>query len=213
MLLESKEQRNMVDKEKANKYEKSQESQETTEKIDPVKTKDLKDKKQEDRKQSPQEEIALLKNQLLRSMADMENLRKRFSKELEEKLKYYNVDFIEKLLPIFDNFERAINSIPQDEIKDNKLLQNLFTGIEAIQKEVSEVFESFQISKVSPLGEQFDHNLHEAMFEVKDSEKADGTVVEVIEAGYLLYDRLIRPAKVGIAKKSKNNRKNDKEKK
>ena len=102
MLLESKEQRNMVDKEKATKYEKSQESQATTEKIDPVKTKDLKDKKQEDRKQSPQEEIALLKNQLLRSMADMENLRKRFSKELEEKLKYYNVDFIEKLLPIFD---------------------------------------------------------------------------------------------------------------
>tara|TARA_B100001105_G_scaffold254726_1_gene251344 strand:- start:495 stop:1109 length:615 start_codon:yes stop_codon:yes gene_type:complete len=177
------------------------------------KDKESKDRKQETKKESPQEEIALLKNQLLRSMADMENLRKRFSKELEDKLKYYNADFIEKLLPVFDNLERALRSIPQDEVKKNKLLNNLFIGIGAIQKEISAVFERFQISKISPLGEPFDHNLHEAMFEVQDSDKADGTVVEVIEVGYLLYDRLIRPAKVGIAKKQQSNMKNSEEKK
>ncbi len=177
------------------------------------KDKESKDRKQETKKESPQEEIALLKNQLLRSMADMENLRKRFSKELEDKLKYYNADFIEKLLPVFDNLERALRSIPQDEVKKNKLLNNLFIGIGAIQKEISAVFERFQIFKISPLGEPFDHNLHEAMFEVQDSDKADGTVVEVIEAGYLLYDRLIRPAKVGIAKKQQSNMKNSEEKK
>ena len=114
------------------------------------KDKESKDRKQETKKESPQEEIALLKNQLLRSMADMENLRKRFSKELEDKLKYYNADFIEKLLPVFDNLERALRSIPQDEVKKNKLLNNLFIGIGAIQKEISAVFERFQISKFLP---------------------------------------------------------------
>jgi len=202
-----------VNKEKTSQSENLAESIKTEVKLNVSKDRDLKDRKQEAKKQSPQEEIALLKNQLLRSMADMENLRKRFSKELEDKLKYYNVDFIEKLLPVFDNLERALNSIPRDEVKKNKLLNNLFIGLEAIEKEIFAVFEKFQISKISPLGEQFDHNLHEAMFEVQDSDKVDGTVVEVIEAGYLLYDRLIRPAKVGIAKKQRNNAKNDEEKK
>lgn len=202
-----------MNKEKTSQSENLAESIKTEVKLNVSKDRDLKDRKQEAKKQSPQEEIALLKNQLLRSMADMENLRKRFSKELEDKLKYYNVDFIEKLLPVFDNLERALNSIPRDEVKKNKLLNNLFIGLEAIEKEIFAVFEKFQISKISPLGEQFDHNLHEAMFEVQDSDKVDGTVVEVIEAGYLLYDRLIRPAKVGIAKKQRNNAKNDEEKK
>ena len=145
-------------------------------------------------------EIQELKDQLLRSLAEGENLRKRTLKEIADAKKYSHIYFVRDLVSSVDNLQRALEAVPDDKSQLSEPIKNLVIGLEIVEKEMINSFEKHNISQISPLGEKFDYNLHQAMFEVPTNENEPGYVVEVSQKGYLLYDRLVRPAMVGISK-------------
>lgn len=145
-------------------------------------------------------EVASLKDQLLRAMAETENIRRRSQREREDGVKYAAVPVIRDLLGVADNLQRALESVPEELAAENETVSNLRLGVQMTQKELNSVFERHQIRAIAPLGDKMDPHLHEAMFEVEDPEKPVGTVVQVIQTGYRLHDRLLRPARVGISK-------------
>ena len=159
-------------------------------------------------------EIQELKDQLLRSLAEGENLRKRTLKEVADAKKYSHISFVRDLVSSVDNLQRALEAVPDDKSQLSDPIKNLVIGLEIVEKEMINSFEKHNIKQISPLGEKFDYNFHQAMFEVPTNEKEPGHVVEVSQKGYLLYDRLVRPAMVGISKKpeeeplEKNSKKN-----
>jgi molecular chaperone GrpE len=145
-------------------------------------------------------EIASLKDQLLRTLAEAENVRRRGQREREESAKYATAPLVKDLLGVADNLRRAIESVPPDSIERDEHLKALLTGVELTEQGLLEVFERHHVTKIAPLGEKLDPHRHEAMFEVADPDKPAGTVVQVFQPGYLLRDRLMRPARVGVAK-------------
>ena len=159
-------------------------------------------------------EIQELKDQLLRSLAEGENLRKRTIKEVADAKKYSHISFVRDLVSSVDNLQRALEAVPNDKSQLSEPIKNLIIGLDIVEKEMINSFEKHNIKQISPLGEKFDYNLHQAMFEVPTNEEEPGYVVEVSQKGYLLYDRLVRPAMVGISKKleeeplGKNSKKN-----
>jgi len=148
-----------------------------------------------------EQKVVDLKDQLMRSLADGENLRKRTQKDIEHAKKYSHISFIKELVSSVDNLQRALQSIPEDTSSLPEPIKNLIIGLEIVEKEVISTLEKHNVKQINPLGEKFDYNFHQAMFEVVTNESDPGTVVEVSQKGYLLYDRLVRPAMVGIAKK------------
>ena len=160
-------------------------------------------------------EIKELKDQLLRSLAEGENLRKRTLKEIADAKKYSHISFVRDLLSSVDNLQRALEAVPDNKSQLSEPIKNLVIGLEIVEKEILNTFEKHSLKQINPLGEKFDYNLHQAMFEVPTNEKEPGYVVEVSQKGYLLHDRLVRPAMVGISKKSEeetieqNNKKNE----
>jgi len=148
-----------------------------------------------------EQKVVDLKDQLMRSLADGENLRKRTQKDIEHAKKYSHISFIKELVSSVDNLQRALQSIPEDTSSLPEPIKNLIIGLEIVEKEVISTLEKHNVKQINPLGEKFDYNFHQAMFEVVTNEYDSGTVVEVSQKGYLLYDRLVRPAMVGIAKK------------
>ena len=148
-----------------------------------------------------EQKIVDLKDQLMRSLADGENLRKRTQKDVEHAKKYSHISFIKELVSSVDNLQRALQSIPEDTSSLPEPIKNLIVGLEIVEKEVISTLEKHNVKQINPLGEKFDYNFHQAMFEVVTNESDPGTIVEVSQKGYLLYDRLVRPAMVGIAKK------------
>ena len=161
-------------------------------------------------------EIKELKDQLLRSLAESENLRKRTIKEIADAKKYSHIYFIRDLASSVDNLQRALEAVPNDKSQLSEPIKNLVIGLEIVEKEILNTFEKHSLKQINPLGEKFDYNLHQAMFEVPTNEKEPGYVVEVSQKGYILHDRLVRPAMVGISKKSEedateqNNKENEK---
>ncbi|MFL2831368.1 MAG: nucleotide exchange factor GrpE [Candidatus Puniceispirillaceae bacterium] len=141
-----------------------------------------------------------LRNQLLRAMADNENLRKRTEREVAAAKKYGPFSFVRDLLASLDNLEKAISLIPENKGEMDETLKNILIGVDMTGREVASVLERHGISKINPDGEKFDYNFHQAMFEVPTNEVEPGTVVQVVQLGYLLHDRLIRPAMVGVSK-------------
>jgi len=148
-----------------------------------------------------EQKVVDLKDQLMRSLADGENLRKRTQKDVEHAKKYSHISFIKELVSSVDNLQRALQSIPEDTSSLPEPIKNLIVGLEIVEKEVISTLEKHNVKQINPLGEKFDYNFHQAMFEVVTNDSDPGTVVEVSQKGYLLYDRLVRPAMVGIAKK------------
>ena len=148
-----------------------------------------------------EQKVVDLKDQLMRSLADGENLRKRTQKDIEHAKKYSHISFIKELVSSVDNLQRALQSIPEDTSSLPEPIKNLIVGLEIVEKEVISTLEKHNVKQINPIGEKFDYNFHQAMFEVVTNESDPGTVVEVSQKGYLLYDRLVRPAMVGIAKK------------
>ena len=147
-------------------------------------------------------QIKELKDQLLRSLAESENLRKRTIKEIADAKKYSHISFIRDLVSSVDNLQRALEAVPDDKSQLSEPIKNLIIGLEIVEKEILNTFEKHSLKQINPIGEKFDYNLHQAMFEVPTNEKEPGYVVEVSQKGYLLHDRLVRPAMVGISKKS-----------
>ena len=155
----------------------------------------------EDTVENQKKEIQDLKDQLLRSLADSENLRKRTIKEIADAKKYSHISFVRDLVSSVDNLQRALKALPEDKSQLSEPVKNLIIGLEIVEKEIINTFEKHNLKEISPLNEKFDYNLHQAMFEVPTTEKDPGYVVEVSQKGYLLHDRLVRPAMVGISKK------------
>ena len=146
------------------------------------------------------EEVQNLKDQLLRSLAENENLRKRTSKDIEQIKKYGHMTFVRELLSSVDNLNRAVNASNFDKNKLDEGVQNLIKGVEIVLNEINNIFEKNFIKKIEPIHENFDYNFHQAMYESPSEDYDDGIITEVIQAGYVLHDRLIRPAMVGVSK-------------
>jgi len=142
-----------------------------------------------------------LKDQLLRALADVENMRRRTERELETARKYSHTGFARDLVGAIDNLARAIDAAPKaDDEAAGESVSALITGLEMSWTEIQATMERHGIKQISPLGEKFDYNLHQAMFEMPNADQPPGTVVEVVQHGYVLHDRLLRPAMVGVAK-------------
>ncbi len=141
-----------------------------------------------------------LKDQALRALAEAENTRRRIQREKEDATRYAVAGFARDLLEIADNLRRALEAAPADGLADHPLAQQLSVGVSMTEKMLADAFAKHGISRIDPTGEKFDPNYHQAMFEVPDANTPPGTVVQVIQAGYVLNGRLLRPAMVGIAK-------------
>ena len=150
------------------------------------------------------DQIAKLKDTLLRKTAESENLRKRFEKEKDDAVRYSNKSFARDLLSVLDNFERINGSIAsvKDKIDGDANLKAYFEGIAICEKELLSTFQKYGISRVNvSAGDLFNHELHQAMCEVEDSQQPAGAVVKVFQTGYKYNDRLLRPAMVSVSKK------------
>merc|ERR1711988_1672655 len=139
-----------------------------------------------------QGEIKDLKDQLLRSLAENENLRKRTAKEIEQIKKYGHISLLRDFLNVVDNLERAVKSSTSENQMDSGM-KNLIDGIEIVLKEMKSLLDKNQIKKIEPLHEKFDYNFHQAMFEAPSSDYKEGLIIEVVQPGYVLHDRLIGP--------------------
>lgn len=146
--------------------------------------------------------VAELKDQLLRAIAEQENVRKRADRERDQIRKFGISNFAKDLLSAADNLRRALDAGPQDMESVDDAVRNLIIGVEMTEKELLTAFEKNGIRKIDPMAEKFDYNFHQAMFEVEDTNQEAGTVVQVLQAGYAIEDRILRPAMVGVAKAS-----------
>jgi molecular chaperone GrpE len=145
------------------------------------------------------EELAESKDKLLRAMAETENIRRRSIREKEDAAKYAITNFARDMVPAADNLGRALDALPEG-ARNDETFKGLIEGVEMTGRELVSAFEKHGIKEVHPHGEKFDHNLHQAMFEVEDAESAPGTVLQVMQIGYTIGDRLLRPAMVGVSK-------------
>lgn len=147
------------------------------------------------------DEVASLKDKLIRQVAETENLRKRSEREREDTARYAVTKFARDMLEILDNLDRALQACEGQEDNLGSAAKNLLEGVTLTHKTLLSAFDRHHIKKITPKGEKFDHNTHQAMFEIESDEHAPGTIIEVVQPGYLLHDRLLRPAMVGVSKK------------
>ena len=147
------------------------------------------------------EEIKTLKEEKIRVLAEMENLRKRFEREKIDSIKYGSVNFARDILSPGDNLERALSAINEEE-EHPQSIKNLIEGLLMVKKELSTALEKNGITKIDSLDKKFDPNLHQAMMEIENNDLDEGVVVQEIQTGYMMHDRLLRPAMVGVSKKS-----------
>ena len=147
------------------------------------------------------EEIKTLKEEKIRVLAEMENLRKRFEREKIDSIKYGSVNFARDILSPGDNLERALSVINEEE-EHSQSIKNLIDGLLMVKKELSTALEKHGVTKIDSLNKKFDPNLHQAMMEVENNDLDEGVVVQEIQTGYVMHDRLLRPAMVGVSKKT-----------
>ena len=163
---------------------------------------------------SIKEKLKDTEDKLLRSLAETENQRRRFEKEIKDAFEFGSFNFARESLAILDNLERAKNAIKTDEIlKSNRDLDKFLENISIIEKDLISIFEKNKISKIISKGKKFDPNIHQAMTEIEDDKSEAGTIVQEIQSGYMLGERLLRPALVGVAKKKNSKNEEKKEKK
>ena len=159
-------------------------------------------------KDNLENELKKLKDDNLRHLAEIDNLRKRFDKEKEDIFKYAITDFANEIILVVDNFERVIDNISSIDKKNNGKLKSLINGIELTFKDFISTLEKFEIKKIDALGKKFDPNFHQAVSEEINNDKEVDEIIKVIQDGYLIKDRLLRPASVVvIAKKDENKKK------
>ena len=152
--------------------------------------------------ESPEDKIKALEDKLLSTLAEMENQRRRFEKERGEAFEFGGFNFARESLSLLDNLDRAIDSFKNDEkLKNNKDLNKIIGGIEVVKKDLISIFKKNSIDLIECINKKFDPNFHQAMLEVEDNTKEPGTVVQEIQKGYMMKDRLLRPSLVGVAKK------------
>ena len=147
-----------------------------------------------------EEQVSELKDQLLRSVAELDNYRKRAEREKEQLRKFGIANFAKDLLSAVDNLRRAVESGPSDLEGADESVKNLIVGVEMTEKELLNALEKNGVRKIDPTGEKFDYNFHQAMFEVETDKEEPGTVMQVLQPGYAIEDRVLRAAMVGVSK-------------
>ncbi|RAU23989.1 nucleotide exchange factor GrpE [Paramagnetospirillum kuznetsovii] len=145
-------------------------------------------------------EVAKLKNDVLYAKAETENTRRRLEQQAEDRGKYAVANFAKDVLAVADNLRRALDAVPPGTREANEGVNTLTIGVEMTERELLTTMERYGIKQIAAQGERFDPNLHQAMMEVEDAAQPDGTCVLVMQAGYTLHDRLLRPALVGVSK-------------
>jgi len=154
------------------------------------------------KEETPEEKLKATQDKLLRTMAEMENQRRRFEKEKQEAFDFGGFNFASESLLLIDNIDRAIVSFKNDEsLKNNKDLNKIIDGIEIVKKDLVSIFKKNGVKQIECINKKFDPNFHQAMLEVENNTKESGTVVQEIQKGYMMKDRLLRPSLVGVAKK------------
>jgi molecular chaperone GrpE len=153
----------------------------------------------DDRLAAIEAELAETKDRLLRALAETENVRRRLQRERDDAQRYAAGAFAKDLLSPVDNLRRALDAMPEAETTDPRA-RSLRDGVAATERELLGAFERHGLKRIDPKGERFDHNFHQAVFEAERPDVPAGTVVEVLQPGYVLHDRLLRPAMVGVAK-------------
>ena len=162
----------------------------------------IKEDTEETEEEKLKNEIKTLKEEKIRLLAEMENLRKRFDREKIDSIKFGSINFARDILSPGDNLERALSAINKEEDHPESI-KNLIEGLLMVKKELSSALEKNGITKIDTLNKKFDPNLHQAMMEIENNELDEGVVVQEIQTGYMMYDRLLRPAMVGVSKKTK----------
>jgi len=156
--------------------------------------------------ETPEEKLKTTQDKLLRAMAEMENQRRRFEKEKQEAFEFGGFNFAAESLLLIDNIDRAIVSFKNDEsLKNNKDLNKIIDGIEIVKKDLVSIFKKNGIDAIECINKKFDPNFHQAMLELEDNTKEAGTVVQEIQKGYMMKNRLLRPSLVGVTKKRGEN--------
>ena len=150
---------------------------------------------------SLENEIETLKEEKIRLLAEMENLRKRFEREKVETIKFGSINLARDILSPGDNLERALDALPEDE-NHPESIKNLIDGLKMVLKEYKNTLEKHGVKKIETLNQKFDHNFHQAMMEIENNDVEEGTVVQEVQSGYTMHDRLLRAAMVGVSKKS-----------
>ena len=178
------------------------------------KTEDIKDVEEKtEEKLTPEEELVNIKDKLARTFAEMENQRRRYEKEKEDAFEYGGFSFAREALNLLDNLERSKISLENDEnIKKTDTLKKVLEHFEIINKDLLSIFKKNNIEPIQSINEKLDPNLHQAMMEIEDESKEPGTIVQEIQKGFMMKDRLLRPALVGVAKKKSEEQSKDEQK-
>ncbi len=173
-----------------------------------------KDQKEEVKEKTVEEKLKDTEEKLLRSLAEIENQRRRFEKEIKDAFEFGSYNFAKESLAILDNLQRAKEAIKNDEkLKVNEDLERFIDNINIIEKDLISIFERNNIKKIESQNKKFDPNFHQAMSEVEDDKVDPGTILLEIQAGYLLGERLLRPALVSVSKRKNTKDQENKEKK
>jgi len=154
-----------------------------------------------EKEESAEEKLKKTQEKLLRSMAEMENQRRRFEKEKEEAFEFGGFNFAKESLSLLDNIDRAISSFKNDEkLKNNKDLNKIIDGIDVVKKDLISIFKKNGIEAIECIDKKFDPNFHQAMLEIENSTKEPGIIIQEVQKGYMMKNRLLRPSLVGVAK-------------
>ena len=160
--------------------------------------------------QTPEEKILELEDKLTRTFAEMENQRRRFEKEKEEAYEYGGFNFAKEALSLIDNLERSKQTLENDEVlKNSEVLNKTLEHMSIINKDLISIFSKNNIKPIESLNKKLDPNLHQAMLEIEDDNKEPGTIVQEIQKGFTIKDRLLRPSLVGVSKKTNDKSKKD----
>ena len=155
-----------------------------------------------------QEEVERLRDEKLRLLAEIDNLRKRYDRERLDSIRYGSINLARDILSPDDNLTRALEAIPQEE-KNSLTVNNLVSGLKMVQKEFATILEKYGVKKIEALNKKFDHNFHQAVVEIENDEVEIGIVINEMQCGYTMHDKLLRPSMVGVSKKTKKNDESD----
>ena len=168
------------------------------------------DEKEKIKETSPAEKIAKLEDKLARTFAEMENQRRRFEKEKQDAFEYGGYSFAKEALSLIDNLERSKNVLENDDkLKETEALKKILDHLNVIKKDLISIFEKNDIKPIESLNQKLDPNFHQAMIEIEDDTKDPGTIIQEIQKGFTIKDRLLRPSLVGVSKKVEKNDKNE----
>ena len=191
-----------MEKEETHNLDATEENQDKSNDSENISNEEIKENDNKDTQISAEEEIISLKDKVNRIYAESENQRRRFEKEKEEAFEYGGFSFAKETLNLLDNLERSKVSLENDEtLKNTAGVKKLIDHIDIINKDMISIFKKNNIEPIKAIGQKLDPNIHQAMMEVEDDEKEQGTIVQEIQKGFMMKDRLLRPSLVGVSKK------------